>query len=51
MVYKKGEGPLDWNWNPRYFVLDCEKLMYYKNINDIYPRDTLFLEGSTVSDL
>lgn len=50
-LYKKGDGPIDFNWNQRYLVLDSKILFYYKYASDKTPRGTLRLEDCTVSNV
>ena len=50
-LFKKGDGPIDYNWNHRYLVLDGKMLFYYKYASDKTPRGTIKLEDFTISDL
>lgn len=44
-LYKMGDGPIDYNWNQRYFVLDVENrvLTYFKSETDRSARNTIDL--------
>ncbi|KAM3139836.1 hypothetical protein pb186bvf_008078 [Paramecium bursaria] len=48
-IYKKGDGPIDYNWNQRYVVLDGETLIYFKDKFDKNPRGVINLRESYVS--
>lgn len=50
-LYKKGDGPIDFNWNHRYLVLDGKLLLYYKYASDKAPRGTIRLEDFLLSPL
>jgi hypothetical protein len=51
LIYKKGDGPIDYNWNLRYVVLDGETLVYFKNQFDKVPRGFINLRESYVSNI
>jgi len=48
-MYKRGDGPINFNWNPRYFILDCATLFYYSDAGDKTPRGMTKLSEATVS--
>lgn len=50
-LYKKGEGPIDYNWNHRYLVLDGKNLFYYKYASDKTPRGSIRLEDFILSTI
>jgi len=46
-IYKLGEGPINYDWNQRYFVLIPEKkeLTYFNSENDTERVNTYDLSG------
>ena len=50
-MYKKGDGPIDYNWNHRYLVLDGKMLLYYKYPSDKTPRGNIKLEDFSISEM
>ena len=50
-IFKKGDGPIDFDWNERYLVLDCENLLYFKTQFDKAPRGYIHLKDCFVSSL
>jgi hypothetical protein len=48
-LLKKGDGPIDFGWNPRFIILDRKMLMYYKYQEDKTPRAVIRLAEATVS--
>lgn len=50
MIYKRGDGPIDYNWNLRYIFLDSDTLVYFKNQFDKVPRGFIDLRGAYVSN-
>jgi hypothetical protein len=50
-IYKRGDGPIDFNWNSRYVVLDGQSLMYFKYASERTPRGVIKLNGASVSPL
>lgn len=51
LIYKRGDGPFDYNWNERYLVLDCETLMYFKSHEDKTPRGFIRLLNCEISNI
>lgn len=50
-LLKLGDGPINFNWNPRYITIDLSTLYYYGDSADRNPRGILPLTGSKVTDL
>jgi hypothetical protein len=50
-LYKKGDGPIDYGWNLRYFILDGRMLYYFKTAADREPRGIMKLMNPTVSQV
>ncbi|KAL4469803.1 hypothetical protein ABPG72_022123 [Tetrahymena utriculariae] len=51
VIFKKGDGPIDFDWNERYLVLDCENLLYFKTQFDKTPRGYIHLKDCFVSSI
>lgn len=51
VLYKRGEGPFDFNWNERKFVLDSLNLTYYKLDELEEPRGKLPIASAIVGDI
>lgn len=51
VLLKRGDGPIDFNWNPRYFVVLPDRLMYFKSESDFDLRGTLSLENAVVGNI
>lgn len=49
LLYKRGDGPINFNWNPRYFILDGTTLFYYTDASDKVCRGMTKLIEATVS--
>ena len=50
-ILKRGDGPIDYNWNERYLILDGLLLMYYKHASDKTPRGVIKLKEVTISEI
>lgn len=50
-IFKRGDGPINYNWNEKFLVVDGQTLFYYEKENDVQPRQTLQLNGARVLDL
>jgi len=60
-LYKLGEGPINYDWNLRYFVLDGtllltlqefnQELTYYRNDAEVKPRGNIPLQEALVSNI
>lgn len=52
-LYKMGEGPINYDWNKRFLVLDQDnrKLSYFLSESDKSARGHINLENSSVSQL
>ena len=51
IMVKRGDGPFDYSWNERFFVLDGKTLMYFDAKETGKPRAVLFLAGSTIEPM
>ncbi|CAD8169140.1 unnamed protein product [Paramecium octaurelia] len=51
MILKRGDGPIDYNWNQRYLVLDGQTLIYFKDRNDKVPRGAINLREAYISPM
>lgn len=51
LLLKRGDGPLDFDWNERYVVVDSEHLFYFKTQFDRTPRSYMHLNGAFVSSI
>lgn len=50
-LLKRGEGPFDFNWNSRYFILDPMYLIYYK-VGDLEePRGKFPISMATIGEI
>jgi hypothetical protein len=50
-LFKLGDGPINFNWNPRYITIEFNTLYYYSESSDRNPRGILALTGCTVTEL
>ena len=50
-LLKRGDGPIDFNWNQRYLVLEGKILLYYKYSGDKTPRGLIKLDDCIVSQI
>lgn len=50
-LYKLGDGPINFDWNQRYCILDRETLTYYNHPTDRNSRGRLELKDANVSQL
>ena len=53
LLYKLGEGPINYNWNQRYFVLDEEhqEMTYYDNEEETKPKSLFVVKDALVSNI
>jgi hypothetical protein len=49
LLYKRGDGPINFNWNPRYFILDGTTLFYYTDASDKVCRGMTKLIEAIIS--
>lgn len=50
-LLKKGDGPIDFNWNQRYLVLEGKIILYYKYAGEKTPRGMIKLDDCIVSPI
>ena len=50
-ILKRGDGPINFDWNERYLVLDSQTLMYFKSHDEKTPRGFLRLKDCIVSQI
>ena len=50
-LFKLGDGPINYNWNQRYIVVERNMLYYYSESSDRTPRGLLPLSNCVVSAL
>ncbi|CDW82058.1 oxysterol binding family protein [Stylonychia lemnae] len=52
-IYKLGEGPINYGWNLRFFVLDelNQDLTYYQNEEEVKPNGTIHLVDALISNI
>ena len=50
-LLKLGDGPINFNWNPRFITIELSTLYYYSDSSDRNPRGILPLTGCTVTEL
>ena len=48
-LYKRGDGPINFNWNTRYFILEGNTLFYYMDASDKDCRGMTKLAEAIVS--
>lgn len=51
IIYKRGDGPINFAWNQRYFVVDGNSVSYYQNASDKTPRWSGKILGAKVSEV
>jgi len=50
-LLKRGDGPIDFNWNQRYLVLEGKIILYYRYSDEKTPRGMIKLENCIVSSI
>lgn len=48
-IFKKGDGPINYDWNERYAILDGMNFIYFDSIISLStPKNTIFLNNAVV---
>jgi hypothetical protein len=50
-LYKLGDGPINFDWNERYCILDKTKFSYYLSATDKDPRKEVDVNMATISQI
>ena len=50
ILYKLGDGPINYDWNKRYCTIEATELIYSQSLNDIDEK-TINIQGAAVSNI
>ena len=50
ILYKLGDGPINYEWNKRYCTIEATELIYSQSLNDI-DKKTINIQGAAVSNI